>query len=86
MSIYLSLQLISLFLFLQVLFDPINPDKDTQKTRETTRAEKQDNEFWLLQHLEDVMEKANFYEMPKSRVEHFLQEHDARNGIRVGIC
>ncbi|XP_005095666.1 transmembrane protein 143 [Aplysia californica] len=70
---------------LKVLFDPINPDKDTVKTREWTRGEKLDNEFWLLQHLEDVMEKANFYELPRAKVERFLQEHEAHEGVRVSV-
>ena len=70
---------------MQVLFDPINPDKDTVKTREWTRGEKLDNEFWLLQQLEDVMDKANFHEMPKETVHQLLAEHEAREGVQVRI-
>ncbi|CAL1547550.1 unnamed protein product [Lymnaea stagnalis] len=70
---------------LKVLFDPINPDKDTVKVREWTRSEKLDNEFYLLQQLEDVMNKANFHELPKAKVEHFLKEHQAQEGVRVSV-
>lgn len=70
---------------LKALFDPINPDKDTVKTREWTRGEKLDNEFWLLQQLEDVMDKANFHEMPKEIVHQCLAEHEAREGVRVSV-
>ncbi|KAK3778074.1 hypothetical protein RRG08_044690 [Elysia crispata] len=70
---------------LKALFDPINPDKDTVKTREWTRGEKLDNEFWLLQQLEDVMDKANFHEMPNEIVHQYLAEHEAREGVKVSV-
>lgn len=69
--------------FFQVLFDPINPDKDTIATRELNRREKLDNEFWLLQKLEAIMEKANFRMLPKDEVKRSLEEHKARNGVIV---
>ncbi|XP_076470686.1 transmembrane protein 143-like [Babylonia areolata] len=70
---------------LKLLFDPINPDKDTVQTRKVSRREKLDNEFWLLQQLEDVMEKANFFELEKSQVLKFLEEHEAQEGVRVSV-
>uniref|UniRef100_A0A0B6XXX1 Transmembrane protein 143 n=1 Tax=Arion vulgaris TaxID=1028688 RepID=A0A0B6XXX1_9EUPU len=70
---------------LKALFDPINPDKDTQKSREWTRKEKLDNEFWLLQKLEDVMIKANFHELPKNKVDHFLKDHEAEGRVQVSV-
>ncbi|GFO47118.1 transmembrane protein 143-like [Plakobranchus ocellatus] len=70
---------------LKVLFDPINPDKDTVKSREWTRREKLDNEFWLLQQLEDVMVKANFHEMPRDTIEQLLSEHESREGVQVSV-
>ena len=69
--------------FEQALFDPINPDKDTIATRELNRREKLDNEFWLLQKLEAIMEKANFKMLPKEEVKKSLEEHKARNGVIV---
>ena len=68
----------------QTLFDPINPDKDTVQTRKWSPRERQDNEFWLLQRLDDIMEKANFHELPKSVVKKAMEEHDAAEGVRVG--
>lgn len=67
----------------QSLFDPINPDKDTVKTRAWTRRERLDNEFWLIQKLAAIMEKANFQELPRSQVEKALAEHAAGEGVMV---
>ncbi len=69
----------------QSLFDPINPDKDTIATRELNVREMLDNEFWLLQKLEAIMEKANFRMLPKEEVKTSLEEHKARNGVIVSF-
>lgn len=68
---------------LQGLFDPINPDKDTAETRQWTRRERLDNEFWLLQKLQDIMERARFRELEKSEVHQMLAEHGSNEGVRV---
>ena len=68
---------------LQQLFDPISPDKDTVSTREYSSQERRDNEFWLLQRLSQVMEKANFYELPESEIQSKLAEHERHEGVRV---
>ncbi|XP_067651664.1 transmembrane protein 143-like [Haliotis asinina] len=70
---------------LKRIFDPLNPDKDTIATREWTRRERLDNEFWLLQQMEDIMEKANFHELSSSTVSRALEEHEAREGVRVSV-
>ncbi|XP_070574302.1 transmembrane protein 143-like [Ptychodera flava] len=70
---------------LKTLFDPINPDKDTVATREWKRRERLDNEFWLLQKLGHVMEKANFHELAKAVVEAALNEHTAEEGVKVSV-
>lgn len=69
----------------QHLFDPINPDKDTMETRKLNPRERQDNEFWLLQRLEDIMESANFHPLPQAVVDKAMQEHKVGDGVRV-IC
>jgi hypothetical protein len=66
------------------LFDPVNPDKDTMPSQRFTRTERLDNEFWLLQKLEDVMEKANFHKLSDDTVTKALQEH-TNQGIRVNV-
>ncbi|XP_053391505.1 transmembrane protein 143-like [Mercenaria mercenaria] len=70
---------------LKNLFDPINPDKDTIETRKWNPRERQDNEFWLLQRLEDIMEKANFHELPEDVVNKALEEHEVSDGVRVSV-
>lgn len=66
------------------LFDPINPDKDTIQTRQWNRKERLDMEFWLLQRLDDIVEKANFHELPKSTLDRAMEEHDSE-GVRVSV-
>nr|XP_002735106.1 PREDICTED: transmembrane protein 143-like [Saccoglossus kowalevskii] len=75
----------SILVELKALFDPINPDKDTIATRKWLRREKLDNEFWLLQKLALVMQKANFHELPKQVVEQALDEHTAEEGVKVSV-
>lgn len=70
---------------LKDLFDPINPDKDTIQTRDITRKECLDNEFWLLQKLANVMERANFNELPKPHVLKSIANHKARDGVMVSV-
>ena len=69
----------------QTLFDPINPDKDTVQTRKWTPHERADNEFWLLQRLDDIMEKANFQSLPQSEVKKALESHNASEGVKVKL-
>ena len=71
------------FNVLKALFDPINPDKDTIQTRKWNRREKLDNEFWLLQRLEDILEKANFHELSDATLQRAIEEHDVSEGVRV---
>ncbi|KAK6185030.1 hypothetical protein SNE40_007356 [Patella caerulea] len=70
---------------LKSLFDPINPDKDTIQTRKWNRRERLDNEFWLLERLQDIMEKANFHELSKNTINTALSDHEAREGVRVSV-
>lgn len=42
-----------------------------------------DSEFWLLQKLAILMERANFYELPESVVNKALDEHEAGEGVMV---
>ncbi|XP_077982743.1 transmembrane protein 143-like isoform X2 [Glandiceps talaboti] len=75
----------SVLLELKTLFDPVNPDKDTKATRQYQRRERLDSEFWLLQKLAHVMQRANFHELPKHVVETALKEHTAEEGVKVSV-
>ncbi|XP_060553523.1 transmembrane protein 143-like isoform X2 [Ruditapes philippinarum] len=70
---------------LKNLFDPLNPDKDTIETRKWNPRERQENEFWLLQRLDDLMQKANFHELPDEIVNKALEEHVVSDGVRVSV-
>ncbi|KAK3086186.1 hypothetical protein FSP39_014907 [Pinctada imbricata] len=70
---------------LKSLFDPINPDKDTIQTRKWTLRERLDNEFWLIQRLCAVTERANFHELSPKALQKAMKEHDATEGVRVSV-
>ncbi|XP_033113132.1 transmembrane protein 143-like [Anneissia japonica] len=70
---------------LKSLFDPLNPDKDTISSQQLSKQEKMDSEFWLLQKLSSVMEKANFHELPKHQVDEALAIHAAGEGVMVSV-
>jgi len=68
------------------LFDPINPDKDTIQTRLWNRQERLDNEYFLVEKLEDINERANFHELPPEVLQQAMVEHDVNLGVRVCIA
>ena len=70
--------------FLQLLYDPVDPDKDTIRTQQMTKKEMLDNEYWLLQRVEKLLDKSNFFKIPNSQLCYVLQEHDME-GIRVRV-
>ena len=70
---------------LQALFDPINPDKETLATRNLTRKERLDNEFWLLNGLASIMSKANFHELNRETIDKAMSEHQAHEGVLVSV-
>lgn len=70
-------------IFKQQLFDAINPDKDTVTSRKVPKREMKDSEFWLLQKLAALMERANFYKLSESVVNKALDEHEAGEGVMV---
>ncbi|BFZ13524.1 hypothetical protein BsWGS_16563 [Bradybaena similaris] len=70
---------------LKILFDPSNPDKETLKSRELSRKEKLDNEFSLLQLLDEVLSRANFRDLPSKTVEQALRIHETRGKVRVSV-
>lgn len=67
------------------MYDPINPDKETLTLQSISKKERQDNEFWLLEKLSQLLEKAHFYELPIEEVHDTLKEHDAGDGVLVSV-
>ena len=52
-------------------------------SRKLLQRERLDSEFWLLQKLASIMEKANFHELPQHVVKKALDDHLAGEGVRV---
>lgn len=50
-----------------------------------SQNERLDNEFWLLQKLSSLLEKAHFYELPRELVDAALQEHAVYEGVIVSV-
>ncbi len=63
----------------------MNPDKETMVASNISKNERLDNEFWLLQKLSKLLEKANFYELPSEHVEAALTEHPVFEGVLVSV-
>ena len=76
---------IVLFLFYQFLYDKMDPDKDTIHTTEVSKKEFFDDEYWFLQKLEMLLDKANYYKIVKSDILKILRSHDVTEGVRVTV-
>lgn len=50
-----------------------------------SKNERLDNEFWLLEKLSALMEKAHFYELPKELIDAALAEHPVYEGVMVSV-
>ena len=68
----------------QLLYDALDPDKDTLKTRKMTKQELLDNEYWLLQKVEKLLDKSNFFKIPQLQLYGRLKEHDL-GGLTVSV-
>lgn len=74
-----------LFHFVQHLYDPLDPDKDTIPTRKPFKAEVLEQEFFLLHHLARMLTKGNFHRLPQSEVHQALKEHQIGEGVCVSV-
>ena len=62
----------------------MDPDKDTYQTRDLTKKELLDNEYWLLQKVEKFLEKANYFEIPKHQLVGLLHDRDT-DGLVLSV-
>ena len=69
---------------LQSLYDGIDPDKDTLKTRVLSKKQVLDSEYHLLQKAEHLLDKANFTEIPREKLLTQLHDRDT-SGIIVSV-
>lgn len=63
----------------------MDPDKDTIEAKMVTLKELLDDEYWLLQKLEMLLYKANYFKIHRSKIFKLLLEHDTREGVRVSV-
>ena len=79
--------LYSLFSPSQLLYDNLDPDKDTisMSWRRPSAKDNLDNQYWLLQKLENLLYKANYLKIPRERLLLLLQEHNTSEGVRVAV-
>ncbi|XP_013388132.1 transmembrane protein 143-like [Lingula anatina] len=70
---------------LNAIFDPINPDKDTLVSKQLSKKQRMDQEFYLLQKLAEVLETANFHELPRPVVERALEDKNTAAKVMVSV-
>lgn len=69
---------------LQHLYDCMDPDKDTIRVRPISKKELLDREYWLLQRVEKLLDKANYFEIPTPQLHGMLKDRDIE-GLRVSV-
>ncbi|CAF0771047.1 unnamed protein product [Adineta ricciae] len=63
---------------LKHLFNPLNPDDETLDNRRISYRDRLDNEYWLLQKINDLLHRANFTELPRQVfLDKFLLHQDS---------
>ena len=62
----------------------MDPDKDTVHTRVLSRKQVLDDEYYLLKRVEKLLDKANFFEIPKQELLSLLHDRDT-SGIIVSV-
>lgn len=63
----------------------MDPDKDTYQARILSKKELLDNEYYLLQKVERLLDKANFFEIPRKKLLTELLHDQDRGGIIISV-
>jgi hypothetical protein len=71
---------------LKYLFNPLNPDNETLDNRRISYRDRLDNEYWLLQKIDDLLHRANFTELPRDiLVNKFILHEDSLLSSNINI-
>ncbi|CAF3477706.1 unnamed protein product [Rotaria socialis] len=72
---------------LKNLFSPLNPDNETPDHHHVSERDRLDNEYWLLQKINDLLQRSNFTELPRSiLLEKFIiQKNASSSNVNVKI-
>ncbi|CAF1537350.1 unnamed protein product [Adineta steineri] len=63
---------------LKNLFNPLNPDHETIENLQLSMRDRLDNEYWLLQKINDLLHRSNFTELPRNiLLEKFIIQGDS---------
>ncbi len=71
-------------IFLQLLYDSLDPDKDTIRSKQMQKKDMLDTEYWLLQKVEKLLDKSNYFKIPPSKLCEMIREHDLE-GLSVSV-
>ncbi|CAF2818038.1 unnamed protein product [Rotaria sp. Silwood2] len=72
---------------LKNLFNPLNPDNETIDHHQISYRDRLDNEYWLLQKIDDLLHPSNFTELPRNiLLEKFIiQENVSLSNVNIKI-
>ncbi|CAH2319220.1 transmembrane 143 [Pelobates cultripes] len=70
---------------LQALYDPINPDRDALLESSLTDSEKLSKEKEVLEHLQPVLDQANFNVLSEDALAYALIVHHPQDGVQVQV-
>ncbi len=68
----------------QLLYDPLDPDKDTIRSKQMPKKDMLDTEYWLIRKIEKLLDKSNYFKIPSSQLREMIREHDLE-GLRVYV-
>ncbi|CAF1162371.1 unnamed protein product [Rotaria sordida] len=71
---------------LKYLFNPLNPDNETIDGRRISYRDRLDNEYWLLQKINDLLHRANFTELPRNvLLDKFIHHEDSLLSSHINV-
>lgn len=69
---------------LKTLFNPLNPDNETLDNRRASYRDRLDNEYWLLQKINDLLQRANFKELSRDiLLDKFIHHENSNLNLHI---
>ncbi|CAF3760978.1 unnamed protein product [Rotaria sp. Silwood1] len=71
---------------LKNLFNPLNPDNEIIDHYRISYRDRLDNEYWLLEKIDDLLHRSNFIELPRNiLLEKFIIQDNSSSSTNVNI-
>lgn len=71
---------------LKHLFNPLSPDNETLDNRRVSYRDRLDNEYWLMQKINHLLQRANFTELSSDvLVNRFLLHENSSSSLQIEI-